>query len=799
MLIQKNSFICASSFLAMLFMCGSIANAQKPAFTYNEAKEVAAAEMGVERVALNYMPGYISKAESDDVTKWVQIDLGSRQLIDCIKLLPAANGWGDITGGFPQKFYIAVSDDPEFKTYVVYQDCTDGGTIEFPGLKVVTFNTRSAEARYVRLTATKLRDHKLTFTKIKVMSNGKEISTNCKVTGSDPANDKNLELLTRPDRPMGEYVVTDHPENVIPESQWNRVENVIETPLGGVSMHDGLIKHVMDNNIHYLLHSFTFDDLVRNFRLKAGIPVEPFNPNFPVFWMHQLPGSEAGRFLMSAGNTLRWTEDADLRKEMNDIVDVIDQCKEPDGYCMAYPKHTIFVGERGGYTRSWVSQGLIEAGYAGNEKAFQLLRGFYDWFDQCPFLPEMMRRCAQGIQGMIPITRTYFTPVGKPEEIKTAMRYYQENWWMDALAARDTNAIWKYPYDRPHNYLVTTLEAYMDLYLATGAEKYLNAMLGAWGLFHDNWEMTGGSLAINEGPFLYAPKSYYLHRECGELCGNVFWTRFNQRFHHIYPDEEKYVSEMEKSIYNVIIANQVGNEGIRYFARQDGYKDGTPQFHSHGISENTCCEGQGSRAYGTLPEYLYSIAEDGIYIDMFAGSDFACQVGGRNFGISTDTQFPYDGNVEITITDADADHAKIHLRVPDWAKGGIVVKINGKKAGKGKPGTYMTLSRKWAAGDRISFTLPMPIRLTPYNGIEEGFDSANCCMEYGPIMMAAVRTSGGEEKIELPYKAGEIASKLVPIEGKPLHFKVKGVEGIEYWPYFEVMSEYFTCYPKFKK
>ena len=55
---------------------------------------------------------------------------------------------------------------------------------------------------------------------------------------------------------------------------------------------------------------------------------------------------------------------------------------------MAYPEELILNSERGGYTRAWVTHGLIEAGYAGNPKAFGLLRGFYDWFDQCAYLPE---------------------------------------------------------------------------------------------------------------------------------------------------------------------------------------------------------------------------------------------------------------------------------------------------------------------------------------------------------------------------------------------------------------------------
>ena len=193
----------------------------------------------------------------------------------------------------------------------------------------------------------------------------------------------------------------------------------------------------MENNISYLMSSFTLDELVRNFRVKAGKPVKPLEERLNNFWFVDLPGQEAGRFLMGAGNTLRWIENAELRKRMDQIVDVIDECKEPDGYIMAYPKYRIFSGEYGAYTRSWVTHGLIEAGYAGNEKAFPLLRNFYDWFNTSCYLPEMLRRAGQGSQGIIPSTRMYFTPVGKPEDIQVVQRYFQENYWMKQLAERD--------------------------------------------------------------------------------------------------------------------------------------------------------------------------------------------------------------------------------------------------------------------------------------------------------------------------------------------------------------------------
>ena len=128
----------------------------------------------------------------------------------------------------------------------------------------------------------------------------------------------------------------------MPVETWKPVAYKAQTPLGGVQLGEGLFKKTMENNISYLMNSFTFDQLVRNFRVKAGLPVEPLEDRFKNMWFQILPGSEAARFLTGAGNTLRWMENAGLRKRMDDIVDIIDQCKEPDGYLMAFPKHTMF-------------------------------------------------------------------------------------------------------------------------------------------------------------------------------------------------------------------------------------------------------------------------------------------------------------------------------------------------------------------------------------------------------------------------------------------------------------------------
>ncbi len=752
------------------------------------------AGMGLERVARLFTPVYQSGVVADDrQTLWVQVDLGAERRLDAVKLLPMVVWWSGESQGFPVRFRIEVSSDPGFGTSHLIADCAQQDEPD-PQDLVRTFPAGGLSGRYVRLTASHLRQRQLALTKMIVMAGGLDVAQGGRVSDSR-SGDLGAQALTRPPRPQGEYVVTDNPGNLIPPEQWQPVAYQAQAPLGGVRLAAGLFKEVLENNCRYLLSAVSVDEMARHFLLRAGRPAAPLAEARSRQWFDTLPGSEAGRFLMGAGNTLRWLDNAELQARMDQVVGVVAACAEPDGYLMGYPRERTFVGENGAYVRSWVTQGLIEAGYAGNTQAFGLLRRHYDGFNQSCYLPELLRRSGQGTQGIIPSTRLYFTPVGKAEDLLVVQRYFQENYWLEQLARRDPAAIWLYPYDRPHNYLITALEPYLDLYRATGARQYLDAVLGGWELYREHWQHVGGAIAISEGTDLYPPGSYALRRGTGELCGSVFWVRLNQRLHLLYPEQERYVTEIEKSIYNAAIANQVGDRGIRYHARLVDHKDldRNPYYHCM----NTCCEGQGTRLLGSLPEYIYALADDGLYVDLFAASEITVCLAGRSFGLAMSTQFPYEPDVRLQVRVAEPVRASLRIRVPSWATSDMPVSLNGCEAAVGRPGSYVRLERTWRPGDEVTFALPIGFRATCYQGTEPGFnDGCHYALEYGPLLLALRRQDGGSDGLALSVAAAELPQVLRALPGRPLHFAVPGDEGVEYVPYFAVQDEPCTCFPR---
>jgi DUF1680 family protein len=408
----------------------------------------------------------------------------------------------------------------------------------------------------------------------------------------------------------------------------------------------------------------------------------------------------------------------------------------------------------------------------------------------------MLYHASFGVQGLIPNTRTYVdTPVGVSEDIQVVQRYLQQNHWLAQLTSRDPTAINSYPYDRPHSYLVNPLNAYMDMYYATGDKRYLDAVTGGWEIYHNDFEHTGGSIAICEHSW-YPPKSYRLRQHTGELCGSVFWTFLNQQFRLLNPEEEKYAAEIEKSIYNVGTANQCDNGDILYHAHIIAPK------HSHEEdSRNSCCEGQGTRLFGALPEFIYKIAADGIYVDLFNESSIKWKQDDTDFLLTMQTTFPENPEVRLQWSLKNPAATKIRIRVPSWATTPMAIYVNGKKQATGNPGAYVTLERQWKNRDEIRFTLPMAFRLIKYAGIENDFQGKNAfALEYGPILMAVVSKSVKNGMVNIPFTETELLKNLKPVAGKPLHFMINNE--LEYIPYYDVQGELrdaFTCYPFLKK
>jgi DUF1680 family protein len=562
---------------------------------------------------------------------------------------------------------------------------------------------------------------------------------------------------------------------------------LVDVPASGVCLNGGIFEQAFQNNIAYL-KSLSQDATLYWFRVKAGLcaPGAPYRGHFE----DNIKGQTAGLFLMGAANSLRWQEDAELRRRTGEIIDCIDACKEPDGFFEPIPKSEFGTKEYPNYVRVWLNYGLKAANRVGFAKAMPLMRGMQTWFNSCDER-VIAKDLMLGFQGVIANTTVYLSEVGLPEDLDTTVEYYQENWWLAQFIRGDEGAIHKRP--TPHGTELEAITAYMDLYMATGKPLYLNAVNGAYRMFKDKWQHPGGGIVAIENTEIQ-PGCYWLDpvHKYNELCCSAHWIYLNQRYHRLYTDVVAYVDEIEKSLYNVVIANQLGDEHIRYHAYIDLQKDGD---RSTPVS---CCAGLGTRLLGSLPEFLYSLAPDGLYVNIYSGSSIDWTQDGTPVRLEMVTGQPLEGAVQIKIClpSRQSQEFTLHLRIPGWASAAVSLMLNGELINTGAPGSYCAICRVWQDGDTLSFTFPMGLRLTKYTGADavRGFD--RYAIEYGPLLLGLVGSLDlGGKYMRIQQDPGDTARWLKPVSGKPGHFTIVGKPGYEYMPYHEIQDQVFTCYP----
>ena len=151
------------------------------------------------------------ESKSQDVEKWVQVDLGAVKPISEIILHSPSPPGSDVKKGFgfPIRFRIEGSDRPTFEHSLMIADYSNKD-FQNPGGLPAMFGAKNIRVRYIRITAIKLWNRKtgpepycFALAELEVMSNGKNVALNAPVSSNDSVenSDWNRKRLTD-----GEYL-----------------------------------------------------------------------------------------------------------------------------------------------------------------------------------------------------------------------------------------------------------------------------------------------------------------------------------------------------------------------------------------------------------------------------------------------------------------------------------------------------------------------------------------------------------------------------------------------------------------
>lgn len=314
-------------------------------------------------------------------------------------------------------------------------------------------------------------------------------------------------------------------------------------------------------------------------------------------------------------------------------------------------------------------------------------------------------------------------------------------------------------YNQAHKHVVDQHEAvghavraaYMytgmaDIAALTGDTKYLSAIDDIWeDVVNKKLYITGGIGATGAGEAFgeaYQLPNMSAYAETCAAIGNVYW---NERMFLLHGDS-KYIDILERTLYNGLLSG-VSLSGDRFF-----YPNPLASMFQHQRSawiSCACCISNMARFLPSLPGYVYAQNQNDLYVNLYMGNTSKVALAVTNVEVVQATDYPWKGNVDISINPERTAEFTMRLRIPGWAKEEaspgnlysfldkkatpVTISVNGKRADYTSEKGYAVLARKWKKGDRISIVLPMETDKVIANSSVKD-DVSRFVLERGPIV-----------------------------------------------------------------
>ena len=277
-----------------------------------------------------------------------------------------------------------------------------------------------------------------------------------------------------------------------------------------------------------------------------------------------------------------------------------------------------------------------------------------------------------------------------------------------------------------------------DIAAETGDKDYQSAVASLWdNIVNRKYYVTGGigSGETSEG---FGP-NYSLRNdaycESCSSCGLIFFQyKMNLAYH-----DARYADLYEQTMYNALLG------GVDLAGKNFAYTN--PLINTQRTPWHTCpcCVSNISRTLLMIPTWSYVKSADAVYVNLFAGSRINVgKVAGVNVKMVQKTNYPWGGQVNITVNPEAAKTFSVYVRVPNRSTSKLYTEtptvsglrsfsVNGKAVQPRIEKGYAVVTREWKAGDHIDLELPMePQRVKADSRIKA--DTGLVALRYGPLI-----------------------------------------------------------------
>ncbi len=305
-----------------------------------------------------------------------------------------------------------------------------------------------------------------------------------------------------------------------------------------------------------------------------------------------------------------------------------------------------------------------------------------------------------------------------------------------------------------------------DVAALTGDKDYIKAIDDIWwNIVEKKLYITGGIGATSSGEAF--GKNYELPNMSAycETCAAIGNVYVNYRL-FLLKGISKYYDVLERTLYNGLISG-VSLQGDGFFYPNPLESMG--QHQRQAWFGCACCPSNICRFIPSLPGYVYAVREKSngtngthgngipaVYVNLFLSNTATLNVGGKKVTLSQQTNYPWDGDITITIDKSTAGEFALKVRIPGWLQGSVVpapsqlyeytdnkrlnytYSVNGStyNAKASFADGYLVLTRRWKKGDKVQLHFDMEPRIVRANNKVEA-DRGMVAIERGPLVYCA--------------------------------------------------------------
>ncbi len=491
-------------------------------------------------------------------------------------------------------------------------------------------------------------------------------------------------------------------------------------------------------------------------------------------------GEHVGKWLHAA--TLAWANTGDpvLREKLDFTAAELTKCQLPDGYLGTYTD-----SERWTQWDVWAHKynliGLVTyMRYTGNRAPLPTCRRMGDLLcntfgdepgkrDIIPAGQHMGMAPTSVLEPMVLLYRL----TGEPrylEFCKYILRAWEQpNGPKIVSTLLNAKRVDKVGNGKAYE-MLSCLNGALEYSRTTGDRQLLEACLNAWkDIVQHRLYLTG---AASYREFFRDDFDLPNINNVGETCVTVTWLQFNAQLLRL-TGEARFAEQLEKVVLNQLFGAECPDGSAwGYYVQMQGKKPYSATLDGH------CCLSSGPRGISLIPTFALSTDADGLVVNLYDEGAAQLQLrDGTAVAVTTETKYPSDGLIRLTLAPAAKKSFALKLRIPAWCPSPDL-QVNNKSV-KAEPGSdgYVALRQEWKPGDQVQLRFKLEPRVIVGDHNNEG----RLAVLYGPLVLAADEALVGDKACPL-NAVGVPSAKLAALQVTP----EPAPDKLKTWPGAEV-------------